>query len=410
MFFWMLTGIYAIEYIGAGHYFPPAAKLPLFLSFGIFLYVVLTNPVTEVIRHRQTKLLGVFFLHTCLSLLYALVTFWAFRIFKVQTGYLILFVSTFFLVRDIKKIYYFMAAFVLFHMVVVVVNLDKMHAQVRSAGFTAGYFLGDGNDLAWSLTIFLGFVFYLFSAAPSKIIKLAVLGAFGVFMLGIVGTGSRGAFLALTASFGYLVLQSKYKIAALCIAVLAAFTILTVAPATYVDRIRSIGSFQEDSSALGRIMAWKAAARMATDNPLGVGAGNFNSAYGRFYRPSEVDSRIWRPQRWISPHSVYFLVLGEYGFIGVIVLLALLYANFTDNHKMVRQVAAGNTILDPALARLPKYLNMSLVAYAVGGLFLGGVNYPHIFILTCLILRAKTLFAEAVAVPQEAEEVAQHAD
>jgi hypothetical protein len=34
---------------------------------------------------------------------------------------------------------------------------------------------------------------------------------------------------------------------------------------------------------------------------------------------------------------------------------------------------------------------MSLVAYAIGGIFLGGVNYPHIFILTALILRTKQI-------------------
>ena len=43
------------------------------------------------------------------------------------------------------------------------------------------------------------------------------------------------------------------------------------------------------------------------------------------------------------------------------------------------------------LSTLPKYLNMSLVAFSVGGVFLGGVSYPHLFILTALILRTRQI-------------------
>ncbi len=132
---------------------------------------------------------------------------------------------------------------------------------------------------------------------------------------------------------------------------------------------------------------------MAVDYPFGVGAGNFNSAYGRFYRPSEIDPRIWAGARWISPHSIYFLVLGEYGVIGLITILVLLILNFRENQKQVsalKRLPASCALRDE-IAILPKYLNMSLVSFSVGGVFLGGISYPHIFILTALILKTKKI-------------------
>jgi hypothetical protein len=43
------------------------------------------------------------------------------------------------------------------------------------------------------------------------------------------------------------------------------------------------------------------------------------------------------------------------------------------------------------LRHLPKYLNASLVAFSVGGIFLGGFNYPHIFILTAMIIKTRII-------------------
>ena len=213
---------------------------------------------------------------------------------------------------------------------------------------------------------------------------------------GIVGTGSRGAFLAMSGALAYLVLNSRHKASAIAAAVVIGLGALALAPGSYLDRIQSIGSYEEDSSALGRIMAWKAAMRMAVGDPLGVGAGNFNTAYGREYRPQQVDERIYSPSRWISPHSVYFLVLGEYGIIGLITILILLYNNYRDNQAQIKinEIAKKRNSDAYSLPLLPKYLNTSLVAFSVGGAFLGGINYPHIYILTALILRVKQMNQE----------------
>lgn len=387
-----VLAIYCIEYIGLGHYLPGAQKIPLFLSLGIFLFVIFSKECLALIAYGQTKAFLLFLLHTLLSMSYAIVTTYAFNTLKLQIGYIILFFSTFTVLTSYKRIYFFLLMFVFFHCFIVLVNLDKLTSGLRIGSFKAGYFLGDGNDLAWSLTIFFPFTLYLLLLAKSKLLKCLFLFTSLLFLVGIIGTASRGAFLALLASFLYYIYTSKKRI--LAFSLIAAFLVLlfSVSPENYISRIHSITDYEEDSSALGRLMAWKSAVNMAIDNIFGVGAGNFNTAYGRFYRPEIVDPRIWSGARWISPHSIYFLVLGEYGFIGLLTILSILYLNFRTNHKQMNASSSFSTSLTATTTNLlPRYLNMSLFAFCIGGVFLGGINYPHLFVLTAITLANQKL-------------------
>ena len=390
--------IVAIEYIGLGHYIPGANRIPLILSLSIFVIAIATNFKGSLLKHTQIKAFSIFLMLTTLSLFHAFVTFQAFQVFKAQVGYLILCISLYLIIKNSRHILFLMGSMVFFHCFIVIVNLDRLNQGQRTGSFIAGYFLGDGNDFAWSLVTFLPFALYFLSAKPKLLIRLPALAALAIFVLGIVGTGSRGAFLAAVASLLYLVINSRNKAFSFTCLGFLALVAVSLAPPAYIDRVESISAYEEDSSALGRLVAWKAAFQMALDHPLGVGAGNFSSAYGRYYMPENPDTRIYANRRWIAPHSIYFLTLGEYGFFGLFIILLLLYSNYRDNRTQIRlfQPLGKEDIHKNPMILLPKYLNMSLVAFAAGGVFLGGLNYPHIFILTALILRTKEINRDLV--------------
>jgi probable O-glycosylation ligase (exosortase A-associated) len=206
--------------------------------------------------------------------------------------------------------------------------------------------------------------------------------------LAVVGTQSRGATLAVvTAGLYYWLALSKRRMAGLVtIAALAALA-LTFAPQSYFSRITET-DVQTDSSAQGRLRAWGAAFQMALDFPLGVGVGSFNSAYGRYYMPEEDD--VFSSRRWISAHSIYFKVLGESGFLGFILLIAVLVTNFRDNGRCLRFARAhpeSSAIED----RWPALLNFGLIGYSVAGAFLGGLSYPHLYFLSGLTVACRQM-------------------
>jgi putative inorganic carbon (HCO3(-)) transporter len=227
---------------------------------------------------------------------------------------------------------------------------------------------------------------FLLTATKNLVFRILVAVPTMFLLLGIVGTQSRGATLALSASLLYYLLYiSKHKAFGIVMVLVVAFGVWTFAPEGYFSRMETLSSYEEDTSATGRIAAWGHAVEMALDNPFfGVGADSFNSAYGRFYR-GEGD-----PQRWISTHSVYFKVLAEYGFTGIFVFLLLLYSNLSENHRTARLLRDNPEILDIP-GTLPLFINMGLIAYAVAATFLSGLNYPHIYLITALTLSARWL-------------------
>jgi probable O-glycosylation ligase (exosortase A-associated) len=393
----IFTGIIticAIEYLGIGNYIPGAQRIPFFLSLIVLFIALIKNNLNEIFKYWQTKALIVLIVHTGLTVIYAIVRTYAFDRLIVLVGYFILFTIIYFVIKSPMQIIIFISSFVIYHCFLILVNLDKLSSTVRQGAFKAGYFLGNGNDFAWSLCIFMPLAIFLVTITQNKLIKALIILVLCLFVAGIIGTASRGAFLAVLASLGYLVLNSRKKILAISIGAIVLAFVAVLAPSSYFERMETIGAPQDDNSALRRITAWKASINMAIEHPFGVGAGNFNSAYGRFYRPSEADQILsYGSRAWISPHSIYFLVLGEYGFIGLSNILIILFLNFRDNQVQVaasirRLQTIGNS---NKLGHLPKYLNASLVAFSVGGIFLGGFNYPHIFILTAMIIKTRII-------------------
>lgn len=373
------------EYYGFARFVPLVNTLSLSLltSLGLLGYVLSRRQILVWLKEKQVILLLVLLFLTMLSILHAFVRSYSVNVLRGQIGYFILFVVSLYFVADARKARILVWQLVLIHVGLVVENKDKLFAA-REGYYVGGYFLGDGNDFGWSLNVVFPLAVYLFLTSRAFVVRALSLFACLMLVIGIAGTSSRGAALALGAGLLCYLIMSDRKLLGLAMISVVMVGVLLLAPSAYFDRLQTIGEYSEDTSAAGRIEAWGAAINMAIDHPLGVGAGNFNSAYGRFYRSDDFFSA-----RWISPHSIYFLTLGEYGFLGLLVLLAILFLNFNQNR---RSQAYLRGIEEPPISPLwPMCINMSLVAYAVGGAFLGGVNYPHIYMLTALTIGAKVM-------------------
>lgn len=351
--------ILATEYLGiAYHYVPALNKLPVILVFSFLMAMSLMSKygAGEFFRHTQTKLFIAFIFMTAAAMVYGLVRTYAVELLKQQVGYFILAMFAYYAMRQAKAIRWYMAALVAFHVLLVVLNASKFAQAERAGAFKAGYFMGDGNDFAWSLVVAFPMAFYFLTAMRPLWLKL--FGGVGAFMIvvGILGTQSRGSSLALAATLVYYwVMLSKQKAASLLLIACFALGGLALAPAGYFSRMETLATYEEDTSATGRLRAWGHAIDMAVDSPLlGVGAGSFNSAYGRFYRDIEGGD----PTRWISTHSIYFKVLGEYGFTGVILLLSIIWVNYRDNRRTGRFLRT-RVPQDPSVSSLPEFINMS---------------------------------------------------
>jgi putative inorganic carbon (HCO3(-)) transporter len=211
--------------------------------------------------------------------------------------------------------------------------------------------------------------------------------------LTIVGTQSRGGSIALGAIFLYLFLKCKKKVMGLIGIVAVVMAVMFFAPHEYFDRLASTADYETEGSAQGRIMAWKSAMRMAADHPLlGVGAGHFPVKYGIEYRPPGV-GRTDIP--WSNAHSVYFLILGEHGYTGIVFLLGLLISNLLRNRRKIIDLENINSLDLKTERNLVVAIQASLIGFVIGGAFLSGLYYPHLYIVAALCEAANRMAENA---------------
>lgn len=377
-----------LEYFNPVAFFPFLAPLKLntIVPLGVFTLWLLKGQRKLSLPLQDKLFLGLFIL-VAVSIVHALITIQAFEKTKQFFGYLL---GYFFISRTIttpKRLTGVFWTLTCIHIAIFLTGLEVFTNQERVGKLTGGYFLGDGNDFALSANIAIPMAIFLFVNSQ----RLTARALSGAFLLGLIAiiilTQSRGASIAL---FGIMLLfwiRSKRKIYGTVLIGLAVLAVLVFGSESYWGRMSSIAHYKDDTSAQGRLDAWKAGFKMALDHPiLGVGAGNFNSVYGRYYR---VESAVH--PRWISSHSTYVQCMTELGFTGLLLLVGLILTNFRDCAYMRRDIRSGSAPDKMSLLPLPACFEASIIGLVINMGFLTTLYYPHLFILTGIIVSAKSI-------------------
>jgi putative inorganic carbon (HCO3(-)) transporter len=285
----------------------------------------------------------------------------------------------------IQKIKGVFKALVVSHMIVAATTPEMFMDTAGRHYLAAGSFLGDGNDFALSVNIALAFGLFLLYDAKRIVWKMLAIVCLLFLVACVVLTQSRGGTLALGAMVVYFWLRSDKKAVTAALGAVGLVGVLLMAPPQYFERMNTIST--EEGSAQGRILAWQAAGRMVVANPiLGVGSGHFPVAYGVRFRPPGGEEVGWQ-----TAHSVYFLVLGELAVPGIFLYLALIISNLVENRRLGKALQTH----DPPLALRHRQLlastSAAMIAFAVGGAFLSAAYYPHIFMVSGLMLATRRL-------------------
>lgn len=122
----------------------------------------------------------------------------------------------------------------------------------------------------------------------------------------------------------------------------------------------TISTYQDDSSAMGRINAWWMTYNLANSRFTGGGFESYTPETFAAYAPNPTDLHV--------AHSIYFSVLGEHGYVGLFLFLLLWWLAFQTAGKIRKEaLARKQTHWAFYLAGM---CQVSLVGYAVGGAFL----------------------------------------
>jgi putative inorganic carbon (HCO3(-)) transporter len=252
-------------------------------------------------------------------------------------------------------------------------------------------FIAGNNSLALALVMAFPLMRYLQLNTESPLLRLGLTGMMILSTLSVLASYSRGAFLAIAAMGLYLLLKSRKKVMVMLMALLVIPPLLSFMPEKWHERIDTIRSYDSDASALGRINAWWFAYNVAKDRPLGGGFAVFDRELFKKYAPE--------PNDFHDSHSIYFEVLGEHGFIGLALFLALGVLTFRRAARTI-QLTRDRPELNWA-RDLAGMIQVSIIGFAVGGAFLGLAYFDLYYHLIAIALLTSALVEQRLQQPTE---------
>lgn len=189
-------------------------------------------------------------------------------------------------------------------------------------------------------------------------------------VLAVIGTYSRGGFVALASATLAFVLLQRRRIPAL----IALSSVLTLAalfvpiPQSYLDRLETIRTYDEigEDSAMSRPHFWRVGLQMGLQHPLGVGLRQYEQAYDAF------DTTYGRYGMRRSVHSSHVQVFAELGLFGASVWVAMFgYAAFACLRIRARSRDPKHSPQRQRfLFTMANALLTSMVGFVTGGAFL----------------------------------------
>jgi putative inorganic carbon (hco3(-)) transporter len=242
-----------------------------------------------------------------------------------------------------------------------------------------GSFIEDNNEFALALVMTIPLLRFLQLQLAKGWGRHAMTVVMLLCAAAAVGSHSRGALLAISSMAMMLWWRGKSKGAVGILLIMAAFALVGFMPDEWTNRMSTIDQYQDDRSALGRISAWWTAWNLAFHYPLGVG---FN-----FVRPELFALYSPTPDFIHAAHSIYFLVLGNHGFVGLFLFLSIWFFTWGAADSL-RKSAAGIPQAQWA-ADLGGMAQVSLLGYAVGGAFLS-LSYfdlPYYIMVMVMVTR-----------------------
>jgi len=241
-----------------------------------------------------------------------------------------------------------------------------------------GSFIEGNNELALALVVIIPLMYYLRSTTSKTWLRFGWVCLILFCMASVLGSHSRGALLALVAMVLFLGFKSSRPVL-MTLLNLAVFGALVASmPDNWTQRMETITT-HEDHSAQSRLQTWAMIWNLVKHRPIGAGYD------------------FWTPEVWAqyatepwtlaySPHSIYFQVLGEHGFLGLALYISIGIATWRLASRMIRM--SGRDPQTQWLRTLLRCIQVSLLSFAVGGAFLNLANFdvPYYLIIIVAML------------------------
>ncbi|MEZ5571768.1 MAG: putative O-glycosylation ligase, exosortase A system-associated [Halioglobus sp.] len=245
----------------------------------------------------------------------------------------------------------------------------------------------ENNALAVAILMIIPFMVYLYKYPPMPWVKKIMPYCIFLSLASVIGSQSRGAILAIGAVAAFFWWKSGSKILTSVVFVILATFALMFMPASWHERMASISDYKQDSSAMERLNAWQYSFNVANARLTG---GGLNSWTLVNYRNYGVPT-----QQAFAAHSIYFSVLNDSGWPGLILFLGLLLTMWRQLARVIR--VTENHPDRGEYNFLARMLQISILAFMAGGAFLSLAYFDlawHLMAMTIVLTHLTRDFSD----------------
>lgn len=254
----------------------------------------------------------------------------------------------------------------------------------------------DGNNsLGVGLVMVIPLMYFLYLQLSNKWIRRALLAAMVLCAISVLGAYSRGAMLSIGAMSTVLWLRGKNKLIILLGAVAFIAVAIPAMPERWVAKMDTLQGYKGDESAMFRLYTWETAFNIGKDRfPVGGGFEWQGPEISAKYSPL--------PTLVLVPHSIYFQVIGDHGFIGLVIYLSFWFAVWRQCAWLRR---FGRLKPERQWAfQLGSMVQVSLAGYSVGGAFLDLAYWDLPYYLWAGVAAARYVLVREMAATASAAE------
>lgn len=250
--------------------------------------------------------------------------------------------------------------------------------------------IADNNHLATALVLMLPLVNYLRMETEKRWIRWMLLGVMVLSGFAVLGSYSRGGFLALAGLSFLFWWRSKSKVVSLVFVIALGSMAAAFMPDKFFDRLNTIETAAEDSSFIGRLEAWQAAITIAARRPFGVGFRAYEKphVFGKYNASAQLTKAR-------AMHSIYFEVLGDHGYGGLVLFLLIGFLTWR-NTRWVYNATKGHSRLGWA-CNLALMMELSIAGYAIGGAALSLAYYDVYWAIVAMAASLRLLVKRQLA-------------
>ena len=253
--------------------------------------------------------------------------------------------------------------------------------------------LYEGSTISAVAIAMIPLVLYLYQfnqiVPKSRLTLLIAAGLIFAALLIPIGTEARTGLVCIAVLGGLLFLRVKRKFMYVLAASILAITAVPFLPQSFTGRMSTIKTYDADNSASTRLAVWGWTLNFVKTHPFGGGfyVYKINEIEVAMHKRTGEGGIVSEQTRVVADrarafHSSYFEVLGEHGYPGLAIYLALLGTMLWQLRRLYNRFKASEE--QHWIADLARSLGHTMIIYMVGSLFIGIAFQSTLYFLLAL--------------------------